>query len=57
MCVTAQFGSLTRLGDEIANNEFALHSELMTLFSSDPWVQIQRISGLSIHLQTRISRF
>ena len=37
--------------------EFALHSEFIVLFDFGPWVQIQRISGLSIQSQTRILRF
>ena len=40
MCVTAQFCSKTRLGDEIAHHKLALHSEFMALFGLDPWVQI-----------------
>ena len=50
MFVAAIFGSKTRRRDYIAHHKFALHSEYMFFFCSNPRLQIQPISDLSIYL-------
>ena len=57
MRVAAQFCSKTRRGDEMAYHKLVLHSELMVLLGLDPWVQIERISHLSIHLRIQTLHF
>ena len=44
----------TRLRDEIAHQKLAQQSEFMALLGLGPWVQIQRISDLLIHLEFHV---